>query len=401
MLYRYTASDKNGVVSEGDVDAESLDSVLQHLAVKELRPISVQAVKEEKIGLHRAFGSIKISDKVFLTKYLSLMLKVGTDLLSAINILIADFRKAVVKNFLLEVRENLISGRPFYQAFERYPKYFSLVFVNLVKAAEASGNLQQTFEDLSTSLAREADLRGRIRSAAIYPVVLLVVAFALFSFISVFALPRVAEIFEQGGVDPPIFSRIVFGVGLFFRDHIVVIVSAVLVCATGGTYFVLRTVVGRRTASRILSRMPLIHRIYREVAIQRFASTLSSLMRAGLPIVQAIEITADTVGSEEFRSALLRVSRDGLAKGLTIGDAFRRESVFPRVVTNLVAISEKAGHLDEILETLGEFYTASIESSIKALVSALEPILLMVMGLLVAILALSVIVPIYQLTTQF
>ncbi|MBI4094560.1 MAG: type II secretion system F family protein, partial [Candidatus Liptonbacteria bacterium] len=172
MLYRYTASDKNGVVSEGDVDAESLDSVLQHLAVKELRPISVQAVKEEKIGLHRAFGSIKISDKVFLTKYLSLMLKVGTDLLSAINILIADFRKAVVKNFLLEVRENLISGRPFYQAFERYPKYFSLVFVNLVKAAEASGNLQQTFEDLSTSLAREADLRGRIRSAAIYPVVL-------------------------------------------------------------------------------------------------------------------------------------------------------------------------------------------------------------------------------------
>ena len=124
-------------------------------------------------------------------------------------------------------------------------------------------------------------------------------------------------------------------------------------------------------------------------------------MRAGLPIVQTISIAADTVGLDSYRTALLRIANDGLAKGLTIGEAFRRETVFPKMVSNLVAISEKAGHLEEVLDTLAQFYETNIDANIKALVSLLEPMMLLVMGVMVAIIALAIIVPIYQLTTQF
>lgn len=401
MRYRYSAADQNGKITEGDMDAENLAVVLRFLAGRDLRPVSVKPLKEESAVRGRFSGGIKISDKVFLTKYLALMLRVGTDLLAAIDILIADFDKPAMKNFLLEVRENLSRGQPFYQAFASHPKTFSPVFVNLVKAAEASGNLQQAFEDLSKSLVKESDLRNSVRSSLIYPIILVILSFAIFIFLSTFALPRIARVFTDASINPPTFSRIVFAIGLFFGDHIAAILTTLFSVLGFGIYFTWRTRVGRRIASEIFGRLPLIRKVRRELALQRFASTMSSLMKAGLPISQTILITADTVGSEEFRYSLIRVNEEGLSKGLTIGEAFKRETVFPKVVTNLMAISEKAGHLEEVLGTLSEFYASGVEARIRALVAFLEPMLLLVMGVIIAFIALSIIVPIYQLTTRF
>ncbi len=402
MLYHYLAATAEGKILEADLDADDLSQVLQFLAGKELRPVSVKPVKQAQGSAWNIFASgINTGDKVFLTKYLSLMLKVGTDLLAAIGILIEDFDKPAMKNLLLEVRENLTKGRPFHEAFAAHPREFSGVFVNLVRAAEASGNLQQTFEDMSKSLERDAELQSRTRSALIYPVILLCVSILVFLFLVTFALPKIAKVFLESGVQPPTFSRIVFAIGLFVNDYIWVIGLVLLVTVIPSLYFFLKNPVGRKMASRIASRLPLVHKLYRDMAVQRFASTFSSLLKAGLPIMQATQITADVVGAEEFRLSLIRIADEGLAKGLTIGDAFRREAVFPRVVTNLVAISEKAGHLQEVLETLAEFYAANVDSNVRALVAVLEPLLLIFMGLLVGSIAVAIIVPIYQLSSQF
>ncbi|RJP45816.1 type II secretion system F family protein [Candidatus Parcubacteria bacterium] len=401
MLYHYVAADRGSKISEGDLDVGSLNEVIQFLASKGLRPLSVKPVKEAKLAARRFFGGITITDKIFLTKYLALMLKVGTDLLSAIDILIADFDKPSVKALLFEIRENLGKGQPFYTAFAQHPKTFSPTFINLIKAAETSGNLQQTFDDLSTSLSREADLRGRIRAALIYPVILLVASAAIVLFLTTFALPRIAKVFLDTGIDPPLFSRIVFGVGLFIGDHATVIVTTLFLAVGFSLYFFSRVEVGRRVFDQMLRNLPLIRKIYREAAIQRFAATMSSLLRAGLPMMQTIDVTADTVGSEEFRASLRRIAEEGLSKGLTLGEAFKREAVFPRIVTNLIAISEKAGHLEEVLRALDDFYSASVDSTVRSVVATLEPLLLMGMGLLVGTIAISIIIPIYQLTTQF
>jgi type II secretory pathway component PulF len=402
MLYHYRAVDEGGAVIEGEVDAENLQAALQLISQKNLRPISMDPVKREKQGSLGGFFSsrITVGDKVFLTKYLALMLRVGTDLLSAVNILIADSDKPAMKNFLIEVRENLTRGEPFYKTFGQYPKVFSQTFVSLVKAAEASGNLQKTFEDLNVSLTSDADLQNKIRAALIYPIILLGMAGAITIFLVTFALPKVAAVFTESNITPPLFSRIVFAVGLFLGNNIIIILTLLVAAVVGSVFFVRKTETGKRAVDAFLTHMPGIKNIYRDLSIQRMASTMSSLMKAGLPIVQTITIAADTVPIREFRYALLRIANEGLSKGLTIGEAFRRETILPQSVTSLIAISERAGHIEEVLGTLGDFYTSNIDASIATAVALIEPIMLLIMGALVGLIALSIIVPIYQMSSS-
>jgi len=401
MIYHYIATDKEGKLQEADYEAANLEEALRFLAGRELRPVSVKPLAVNRGVLGGFFGNITLADKVFLTKYLSLMMRVGTDLLAAINILIADFDKPAMKNFLLEVRENLTKGRPFYEAFAKHPKVFSEVFVNLLKAAEASGTLQTTFEKLSLSLTKEAELKSKIRAALIYPIIILSASLALFVFLVTFALPKLANVFLSGGLNPPGFSKFVFGIGLFVGDHVL----GFLIVVFGGLgfllYFFLRNRIGKRIGDRLMRRLPFIKILYREIAVQRFAATLSALIGAGLPIINSVKITAAVVNAPEFKDALLRIADEGLAKGLTIGESFRRETVFPKVVVNLIAISEKAGHLSEVLDTLSDFYASNVDNNVKTLISFLEPALLLFMGMVVGGIALSIIIPIYQLTSQF
>lgn len=401
MIFHYVAADKDGKVTEGSLEVDDFRQALSQLASRGLKPISVKPVSGAGAVGRRIFGGINLADKIFLTKYLSLMLEVGTDLLAAVDILIADFEKPAMKKFLLEVRDNLTRGQPFYTAFARYPRIFSPIFVNLVKAAETSGNLQETFDNLSVSLNQQQELRNRIRSALIYPAILLISSMAIFIFLVTFALPKIARIFLEGGINPPVFSRVVFSIGLFINENALLFMVAILAGVVFGVYFFWKTLAGRRVIQRIFGRLPLVKKVYRDLAVQRFAATTSSLMKAGLPIVQTINIAADTVNVEEFRVSLKRISEEGLTKGLTVGDAFKREVVFPRLVTNLIAVSEKAGHMEVVLDTIANFFAARAETAIKSLVAFLEPILLLIMGLLVGLVALSIIIPIYQLTAQF
>ena len=401
MLFHYLAADKNGKMSEGDLEVDDFNQALQYLASRDLKPITVKPLKDVSAKGGIFFGKINLTDKIFLTKYLGLMLRVGTDLLSAINILIEDFEKPALKNFLLEIRDNLGRGQPFYVAFEKYPKTFPPAFVSLVRAAEASGSLQSTFEELSENLTKEAALRNSIKAALIYPAILLITSMTIFIFLVTFALPKIANVFNDGGIDPPSFSKVVFAIGLFANDNILILAIGGLGLVVFGLYFFMVNTAGRRIGKRIFSRLPFVRGVLKELAIQRFASTTSALMKAGLPIVQTLNIAADTVGVDEFKFSLRRITEEGLTKGLTIGEAFKREMVFPKLVTNLIAISEKAGHMEDVLVTVADFYTTRVEDALKSLVSFLEPALLIVMGLLVGMVALSIIIPIYQLTSQF
>ena len=178
------------------------------------------------------------------------------------------------------------------------------------------------------------------------------------------------------------------------------IVSLMIGSGFGIWYFFAKSTVGKKVGIRIVRRLPVVGEVAQKISIQRFATTLSSLMRSGMPILDSLEITADAVGSSELKAVLLRISREGVMKGLTVGEAFKREAYFPKVVTNLIAVSEKAGHMDDVLQTLAEFYESEIDSSIKILVAFLEPVLLLGIGLIVGLIALAIILPVYQLVGQ-
>ena len=233
-----------------------------------------------------------------------------------------------------------------------------------------------------------------------YPVVLIVLSLVVLFSMVTFVLPKVAESFSLGTTDTPLFSQVVFAVGFFFKDNMVLILLSIVVGTVGTWFFLKKTMVGMKFMSRMALRIPVVKNVIRKVALQRFAGTLASLIHSGTPIIESLEITADSAGNGELKDALIRISRDGLAKGLTIGEAFKKEPYFPSVVINLIAISEKSGHLEEVLETLSGFYESEIDASIKGLVSFLEPVMLVFIGGIVGLIAISVIVPIYQLVGQ-
>lgn len=401
MQFHYIASQPDGRIVESQIESKDVSEVLQFLVSRGLKPISVKPIDRNLASKVIFGGKITLTDQIFISKYLSLMLKIGTGLLQAINILIDDFDKLAVKKFLMEVRSSLEAGQPFFATFMRYPKVFSHVYINLVKAGESSGNLDSVFENLTTALTKEKMMKDQIKSALVYPILLLSTSVLILIFLIMFALPKIADVFLQSGFQPPLFSRVVFAVGLFFGSYGIFFL---VIFAVGLTAFILlfkNSLPFKRIVVGLVNEIPLIKDVVRKIALQRFAAILSSLIKAGIPLTEALEITAQAVGQVQLKDALIRISREGLAKGLTVGEAFRREPFFPKTVVNLVAISERAGHIEEVLGTLSDFYMSEIDSSLKTLVSFLEPIMLLIIGFIIGMIALSIIIPIYQLTTQF
>ncbi len=402
MQFHYIASQPDGRVVESQIESKSTSEVLQFLTSRGLKPISVKPVERDlgdKIGIFQ--GKITITDQVFISKYLALMLKIGTGLLQAVTILIDDFDKPPVRKFLMEVRANLEAGLPFFSTFLHYPKVFSQVYVNLIRAGESSGNLDSVFENLTVSLTKEKDMRDQIKSALVYPILLLSTSVLILIFLVMFALPKIAGVFIESGFQPPLFSRIVFAVGLFFGNYGFVILTILIVGFIAFILLIKNSMVFKRFILSLVDEIPIIKDVVRKIGLQRFSATLSSLIKAGISLTDALEITAQAVGNAELRDALMRISKEGLAKGLTVGEAFRREPFFPKTVVNLMAISERAGHIEEVLGTLSDFYMGEIDNSLKTLVAFLEPVLLLIIGFIIGTIAFSIIIPIYQLTTQF
>ena len=403
MRFHYIASQQDGKIVEGNLEAKDQAQALVFISEKGLKPVMVKSLESgsSKIKKVTSRQKITMNDKLFFTKYLSLMLKSGIDLFRSVDILIADFDKSGMKSLLTEIRGSLEKGEPFHKTFMSYPKYFSPVFVNMIKAGESSGTLDTVFADLNRSVEKENDLRTKIRAALVYPLMLMGMATAILLFLVTFALPKIAEVFSGGGFNPPLFSKIVFAIGLFLNKYIFIVLGLGIASIIFLVVGIKKTKLGKKIVTKIFSVTPFVKNVTKEIALQRFASTFSSLMRSGLPIIEALDITASAVGNIEIENSLRRIAHEGIIKGLTIGDAFRREASFPKSVTNLVAISEKAGHLEEILQTLSEFYETEIDNSLKILISFLEPVLLIGIGIIVAVIALAIIVPIYQLVGQF
>lgn len=226
MKFQYTALDKNGRIIKGEIEALDQNEVLNIINFKGLKLITLETKSSfQKINFKNIFISrrITLEEQIFLSKYLALMLKMGTALLQAINILIDDFDKPNVKKFLIEIRENLEKGNPFYVTFLKYQKSFSQVYINMIKAGEASGNLEKIFEKLTDDLTKQKDLKDQIKSALIYPIILLIGSIGITVFLVTFALPKIAQVFNQGDFQIPTFSKVIFSVGLFISKYIFII----------------------------------------------------------------------------------------------------------------------------------------------------------------------------------
>ncbi len=392
-----------GRIKEGNINQPNTKAVLEYLTTQKLKPLSVKPLILKKSGKEFAIfkKTLSLADQVFLTKYLALMLKVGTDLFSAIDILIQDFESGPARRFLFETRTNLEQGKPFWNTFANHPEYFSSVITNLIKAGETSGNLEATLNQVSINLERDRNLQTKVKSSLVYPVILLITSVVMVFFLVTFAVPKLGDMFLSTGQTLPTFTKIVLSTGMFLNRNLFIVFPLIIVIPIGLFYYFRKTQKGKERFASLMEKIPVASDLVEKMALERFASVLSSLIKAGMPIIQAIEVTAGAVGHPKYQSALIRIAKEHLTQGISMGNSFKKETIFPAVVSNLLAIGEKAGHTEEILKTLSVFYETEIDAALKTLVSLLEPLLLMFLGVIIGGIALSLIVPVYQLVGQF
>ena len=402
MLFHYKAFNQNNILVEGEIEMNTKQEVLTFLYNQNLKPINIKTLEKkfELKNLEIFAKKITLKDKVFLFKYLALMLSVGTDLVAAMRILLSDYTTGPIHEFLLEVKNNLEKGLPFSLAFEQNPTQFSLITANLIKAGEKSGNLQEVFEKLSYTLEKNSDLQTKVKSSLSYPIILIVMCVVLVYALLVFIFPQMGSIFKKNDMEIPALTKFMMTLSDFLNANMVVVTILMILVPIILFIYFSKTSSGKKTLNTIINFVKPIRTLLEKIILQRLCSTLASLIKSGMPIITALQITSNTLGNIRYEEAMKRIVLK-ITRGTSIGESFRAEPVFPSSLVNLISIGEKAGSTYNILITLADFYEKEIDASLKSLVSLIEPTILIFMGVMVGGIAISVVMPMYKIVGTF
>lgn len=405
MKFTYQATDRVGETVRGEMEAPNKERVFELLVGKGLTPIVIKeetAPKAKRGGLSMSIGGGGLSaiDKILFAKRLTAVLKAGIPIVESLDILITDSKEGRLKTVLVELKTGLERGESLAAGFSRFPKDFSPVFIGLIKAGEDSGTLTQTLETITLNLKKEYEVKRNIRAAMFYPAILLASSGFIVIVMITFVLPRITVAFEQSGVEMPLVTRMMLALSHFVVGN----PARTLILFLGfvATFiFLLVSKPGQKILGKIMARLPVISSVIKQMALSRFSRVFASLLKSGVPVLESLDITATSIGSETYEREI-RVAQENVRKGIAIADSFRgKPNLFPTVLISMIAIGEKSGTLDETLGTLAEFYDEEVDRLIKNALTLIEPIMLLVMGLVVGGIAVSILLPIYKLVSGF
>jgi type II secretory pathway component PulF len=404
MLYTYEASEPSGKLVKGDIEGPTKEDVLMRLQAKGLLPIRVISVEERTAAEQKKawspFETVKPIDRIMLVRNMSAAIKAGLNLLETLEILAADASKTIMKNILLAARTNLQSGQPLYATFAQYEKYFPPIFSGLVKAGEASGNLEVTLDELGKHMSRDYTLSKKVRSALMYPLILFIASILIVVFLIVFILPRISLAFARSGIELPMITRALIALSKAMTYSIFLDLGVVAAIVWFFVY-AKRSPRGKKFLNRILFRIPVVREFIKKLTLVRITRTMSILISSGISITETLKLTGDTAGNDMYKEVFVG-SLDEVKSGMSIHTIFKKnENLFPKLLVSMVMVGEKTGTLEHILKTFSEFYEEEVDSSLKDLTTFIEPVLLLFMGLVVGTIALAILLPIYQMVGQF
>lgn len=396
-VFTYIASKKDGTIVEEEIETTDQAAVVAYLEKHDYFPVSVKEKKMRNVLSISLSSKITLLEKITFARNLSLMIKSGIGMAEAVAILLEDAERAPLKKVLSKVKADLEKGLQLSAALATFPKQFSTVFISLLNAGETSGNLEASLMQIATQLKKENDLKKKILSAMAYPAILLSLAFGVVALLVTVVLPRVSKIFTQAHVELPLLTRILLGISDFVANQFLATL-VILAGITIGVVLARRSSAGKRALQIIFIKTPLVAPLMKKIALVRFTGTLHSLMKAGVPLTRALEITAQSVGNASYRDVLLDIAKNEISKGISFGMALKqRPEHFPRLTSSMIVVGEKSGNLENVLENLGSFYEEEVDGTIKSLITILEPALLLCIGLIIGAIALSIVMPIYQM----
>jgi type IV pilus assembly protein PilC len=325
------------------------------------------------------------------------MIKSGIAAPRALKIIAKQTKNKKFQDCVSDVAHQVESGKSLHEALEMYPKIFSHIFVSMIKVGELSGNLEKSLEYLGVQLEREADLKSKTKGAMIYPAVIVGAMVIMGFLMAVFVLPKLTATFKEFGGKLPLMTRIVVGLTDFMSNNSI-LAAVILFGGTAGIVYYARTESGGRLLDTLILRFPLISPIVKKINLARFARILSSMMKSGIAIVEGLNVSAEALGNSYYREAIGKAAEE-VKLGKNITQALEKdERLFPVIVVQMLQVGEETGSLETILQQLAEHYEAEIDSTMRNISSIIEPILLLVIGAVVGVLALALISPIYNLS---
>jgi type IV pilus assembly protein PilC len=389
--FTYTARAFNGDLRTATIDASSRDDVIAQLRKQRLSVVKIDQDAAKKIGR----GSIKTRDVVIFTRQFSTMINSGLPLVQALTILAEQTDNKALAEVTRKVVFDVESGNTVADALSKHPRAFTNLYVNMVAAGEAGGILDTILLRLATFLEKNDALVRKVKGAMIYPTVIMSVAAICVVVLLIFVIPVFAGMFASAGQALPLPTRIVIGASGFLKSYWWVIGAVII---TGGymlkKYYASSN--GKLVIDRLMLRMPVLGDVLRKSAVSRFTRTLGTLISSGVSILEGLEITAKTAGNRVIQDAIMQ-SRSSIAGGDTIAQPLQKSKVFPPMVISMIAVGEQTGGLDEMLSKIADFYDEEVDAAVSNLLSLLEPIMIVFLGVVVGGMVVAMYLPIFDM----
>jgi len=397
MLFKYKAIDDKGVNKEGGIDAPNRDMAISGLQRRGLVVISIREESEKKsIFQFSFFEKVKMKDVVVLSRQISTLFEAQVSALKAFTMLAVNTENKLLGRKLTQIGDDLQAGVSISGALARHPDVFSDFYINMVKVGEETGKLNQTFLHLAEYLDRQYSLTSKTRNALIYPAFVVGTFFVVMTLMFTVVIPKLSAIILDSGQPPPIFTKIVIAVSNLFV-HYGFFVLILLVFLGIFLWRFSSTEKGKIYLDKMKLSTPAIGNLYKKLYLSRITDNLNTMLSSGVPIVRAIDITAQVVGSLVYKNLLAEVA-DSVKSGLALSVAFEKHGEeIPGIMVQMVLVGEETGSLGAILKTLTEFYKREVDDAVDTLVGLIEPIMIVVLGLGVGILLVSVLMPIYNM----
>lgn len=396
--FQYRAKDNQGKSVSGVVEAKSEHQAVKLIRARGLMVIFLKAKRESFLLKFSFFQRIGMDDRVNFTRQLSTMITSGLPLTEALSILETQARPAMAKVVGTILRE-IEGGRNLADSLESHPEVFNKVYVSLVRAGEAAGILDTVLNRLADNLEKQRDFQGKIKGAMIYPAVIVTAMVGVGFIMVVFVIPRLTVLYEEFEAELPIMTKILLGFSQFVSNYWYL----AILLGVGMVFFFRFLSIHpalRDKREDLLFRLPIYGKLRQQMMLTEFSRTLGLLVGAGVLVVEALNIVKESLGSSKYEKALDEASKR-VEKGSSLAVALAQADIFPPLLPQMVAVGEETGKIDEVLGKISGYFEREAEVLVKGLTTAIEPLIMVVLGIGVGFLVISVIMPIYNLTSQF
>lgn len=394
-VFVWEGKTRQGTVQKGEIAANTKEDVMSLLRKQNIQPINVTAKPK---NLKLSFGAPKVTDKdiVIFTRQLATMIDAGLPLVQCLDILGQQKENPTMAKTVNQVRSDVESGATFADALKKHPKIFDTLYVNMVAAGEAGGILDTILQRLAAFMEKFAKIKSQIKSAMIYPSVILFVAVSVVSLLMVVVVPMLANIFSESGQQLPLPTRIVLTVSNFMTSWKMLIIVFLAVGFFVGLKQFRKTDQGLRVTDGIMLKVPVAGSLIQRVGVAKFTRTLGTLLTSGVPILEGLLIVSRTAGNKVIEEAIL-ATRTSVSEGKTLAEPLGKAKVFPPMVIQMIGVGEATGALDNMLNKIADFYDDEVDSAVAALTSMLEPMLMIFLGITVGFVIIAMYMPIFQM----